>query len=81
MAHLGGPWRMATVRPHCLRPMLHRKGFEELAEEINKLVSWDQFSYEMMIFYLVFIFVPPLSALVMVSFRSTHLSFRIHPIV
>ena len=63
----GGPWRISTVRPNCLRPMLSRKGYQEFAEQINKLVGWDQFGYEMMIFYIVFFCAPPLSALVMVS--------------
>jgi hypothetical protein len=57
---------MSTVRPLCLRPMLSRKAYREFALKINDLVGWEQFGYEMLLFYFVLFFFPPLAALFMV---------------
>ena len=57
---------MSTVRPNCLRPMLSRSAYREFALQINSLVSWEQFGYEMMLFYIVTFIAPPMSALFMV---------------
>ncbi len=63
---LGGPWRMSPLRPKCLRPMLSKEEYKIFADQINLLVSWNVFSWEMLWFYCFSTLVPPLSALAMV---------------
>jgi hypothetical protein len=46
--------------------MLHKLQYREFAELINKTMSWQYLSYDMLSFYLITLIVPPLSAYYMV---------------
>jgi hypothetical protein len=63
---VGGSWILPTTRPACLKPMLHKQRYREFAELINKAMSWQYLSYDMLSFYLITLIVPPLSAYYMV---------------
>ena len=63
---VGGSWILPTTRPACLKPMLHKQQYREFAELINKAMSWQYLSYDMLSFYLITLIVPPLSAYYMV---------------
>eukprot|EP01032_Pedospumella_encystans_P009033 gene9033-10667_t len=65
----GGPWRFPTVRPACLRPMLKRQEFRELAEKINKAMEWQILGFELLSYALVTLFTPPFAAHVMKTLR------------
>lgn len=62
----GGQWRFPTVRPACLRPMLRRKEFAQLADKINNAMGWQIFGLELLTYALVTLVTPPFAAHIMV---------------
>ena len=64
---LGGPWVLSNKRPACLRPMLKKKEYQDFVQKINEAVSWNHWGTEMIIFYVTSFFIPPITALIMVS--------------
>lgn len=57
----GGPWVLPTSRPVCLRPILLREEYKAFAEEINEKLKWPSFGYEVILFYLLRIVIPPMA--------------------
>ena len=57
---------MPICRPACLRPMLRKAEYRQLAERVNRRVAWQTLGWEMMLFHVTAFLVPPLAAFLMV---------------
>jgi hypothetical protein len=69
---------MPQNRPVCLRPMLKREKYKILVDKINKALSWDPFSFEMLLLYPVVLCAPPFAEYFMVClFKCPFLLFSI----
>jgi hypothetical protein len=68
---LGGAWILPPVRPVCLRPLLLREEYKNMAVELNNRVSWQgAWGLEIFIFCFVSLISPSFAAITMVSFQT-----------
>ena len=66
----GGPWKLPLERPDGLRPMLLAQQYSSFAKKINQEMSWPEWSWEIVTFYMMVFLLPPFSAYFMVSCLS-----------
>lgn len=65
----GGAWCLPTKRPNCLKPTLRKAEYHKFVEEVNALLAWSTFSFDMMLYYLTLLITPPFAAYVMRKLR------------
>jgi hypothetical protein len=61
---------MSSQRPTTLRPTLFKKSYAALAAAINKSVEWQPFSWELIVYYIVWAVLPPFAATYLVYRRN-----------
>lgn len=62
----GGSWKLPLRRPDCLKPTLIASEYRAFAKQVNKLMEWNMFGAEMMLYYAVLFFTPPFAPYVLV---------------
>ena len=62
---------MPIYRPACLRPLLKRTEYRQLAERVNAAAGWPLLTWELLVFVTVSLLAPPLAPYIMVSIVYT----------
>lgn len=77
----GGPWVLSHYRPVTLRPTVNREQFRNFANIVNATVAWNLNCWELMLYYIIYVFIPPFAAPYLVREDFTYNSIFIHALV
>lgn len=65
----GGAWHLSTKRPACLKPTLKKEEYRKFVLELNALLAWKVYSWDVIFYYLLLLIAPPLAAFIMRKLR------------